>query len=739
MLRAAVVLLLLAGAVGDVDAAGVRGRRVPTPRPQRPRRETLLLVATPTNVGPMAAHPFVNAKVYFGRMPNGAVADPRTFRARLGRHDVTSLFVDFTDSGGTGKRARLDPPLLRTGPHTVNRLRLKVRSMPFGPHHRRVRDIDHIRFRAVDTDDRSPTAVISTAAEMILPGVPIQFNGAGSFDPDHDWLAYDWDFGDGTPHATDASPTHVFADGTGDVTVTLTVTDGARAATTQTGLLACPALDPGRTPGTLRLDADARLELAAVPVGGTGATTITVRNLDQTPTSQLRVRFGTDAAAFTVSPSAVDLPAEAQAEVTLRFSPTAPGHQHAFVTAVACGTNRPVIHAVAHGYGGTAPGTGPTFAADPVFGNVFGQGTFTILPSGARVAIDNGVGVCAKLDHSGTRDLCVESADCVNPGESCDPSATTLLEPNDMCGDGQGNLYLLSDQGTFTEPNGDGSKTESILHLKLDAGGNRTGADMFARTTDETINMACDRRANGAIYLARAMDLPLETSCFRDAQEDLLALRKANGGASVLYGPIDQAEGQDACNGDFDETGDVEVSRDGSSVFVSFQTEGGIYRIIGPPPTPLEIVPDVDDVFQVHPDGAILYAEAKDPGGDPSSRGTTGRITLYKIFPEQSVSSPLPLAQRTPCAVFTLPNNQGVTRLGDISIAAGRTSPGSNDAVVLVSFGTSEGAPPHAGQPLVLGRNLRVEGTVAFSSPAGNVPCAVLGLVNVEQIDPLTF
>ena len=251
--------------------------------------------------------------------------------------------------------------------------------------------------------------------------------------------------------------------------------------------------------------------------------------------------------------------------------------------------------------------------------------------------------------------------------------------------------------------------------------------------------IACDRRAAGAVYLARAMDLS-SSSCFRDSEEDLLALSKPTGKASVLYGTIDQAEGEDLCNGDFDPTGDVEATRDGTSIFVSFQSNGGIYRIVGPSPTPLEIEPDIPDVFQVHPDGAILYAQTNDPGANGVMRGTTGTITLYKMFPQQSVSAgPLPLSQRTPCAVFTLPDNQGVTGLGSISIAAGRVASGSNDAVVLVSFGVTEGPPPHPGAPLVLGRNMRVQGTVVFSSPAGDAPCSVVGVMNVEQIDPLRF
>lgn len=54
-------------------------------------------------------------------------------------------------------------------------------------------------------------------------GDPITFDGSGSYDPDGNIVAYDWDFGDGDT-GTGVNPTHTY--GTpGTFTVTLTVTD----------------------------------------------------------------------------------------------------------------------------------------------------------------------------------------------------------------------------------------------------------------------------------------------------------------------------------------------------------------------------------------------------------------------------------------------------------------------------------------------------------------------------------
>jgi PKD repeat protein len=80
-------------------------------------------------------------------------------------------------------------------------------------------------------------------------GVPVQFDGSGSYDSDGTIVSYDWDFGDGNS-GTGAKPTHTYAD-TVIYMVTLTVTDndGATDATTTTAYIeAAPNQPPVADP-----------------------------------------------------------------------------------------------------------------------------------------------------------------------------------------------------------------------------------------------------------------------------------------------------------------------------------------------------------------------------------------------------------------------------------------------------------------------------------------------------------
>jgi large repetitive protein len=102
-----------------------------------------------------------------------------------------------------------------------------------------------------------PPVASAGAAVGGLEGTAVSFNGGASSDPEGTALLYAWNFGDGSPAATGATPSHVYADN-GVYTVTLTVSDGSltsSATTTATianvapsvSAIAGATLQPGQT------------------------------------------------------------------------------------------------------------------------------------------------------------------------------------------------------------------------------------------------------------------------------------------------------------------------------------------------------------------------------------------------------------------------------------------------------------------------------------------------------------
>jgi len=73
--------------------------------------------------------------------------------------------------------------------------------------------------------NQSPHAVASATPTSGSAPLAVAFRGDTSTDPDADTLAYDWDFGDGTAHATTANPSHTYSVA-GSYTARLTVSDG---------------------------------------------------------------------------------------------------------------------------------------------------------------------------------------------------------------------------------------------------------------------------------------------------------------------------------------------------------------------------------------------------------------------------------------------------------------------------------------------------------------------------------
>ena len=102
------------------------------------------------------------------------------------------------------------------------------------------------------TDDRGATDSADVTVNVAAPNVPatvvasvdptygkvplpVQFSSAGTSDSDGTVVAYEWDFGDGSPVSTEENPSHVYATaGIFVATLTVTDSDGATSSTTVT-------------------------------------------------------------------------------------------------------------------------------------------------------------------------------------------------------------------------------------------------------------------------------------------------------------------------------------------------------------------------------------------------------------------------------------------------------------------------------------------------------------------------
>jgi glucose/arabinose dehydrogenase len=80
--------------------------------------------------------------------------------------------------------------------------------------------------REIEYSPGNLTPVASASATPTSGDAPLQvaFHGSDSSDPDGDALTYDWDFGDGSAHSSQADPDHLYA--AGNYTARLVVDDG---------------------------------------------------------------------------------------------------------------------------------------------------------------------------------------------------------------------------------------------------------------------------------------------------------------------------------------------------------------------------------------------------------------------------------------------------------------------------------------------------------------------------------
>jgi hypothetical protein len=345
MRRAPLVLLCCAALVPTAATARRSG--------QNDQAERLLRVVSPSGTAKVPAHPFVNIVVRLGT--TGATVDASTFKAHLGGVNVTPLFEPMLEKGVlAGLRAQIGPALLNVG-HGTNRLRLDVLGQ-VGKH--RVHDVDRVRFTAVDVPDAAPIAKMVVSSDVLLPGVPEQFDGSQSHDPDDDPITYLWEFGDGTS-STDVSPVHTFGPSAQDLSVRLTVSDGQLDSSDQVTMLAVPTVCSGCTPGVLKIQAAGQLEFGPVALGSSASKTFTITNAGTAAGSSLHVRLGTTNDAFALGTTDVTLGPSESASVNVTFAPTVGGHQSTDVTIVATASNQTSVHLFTHGYGGTGIGNGP--------------------------------------------------------------------------------------------------------------------------------------------------------------------------------------------------------------------------------------------------------------------------------------------------------------------------------------------------------------------------------------------
>jgi len=429
-----------------------------------------------------------------------------------------------------------------------------------------------------------------------------------------------------------------------------------------------------------------------------------------------------DGAGFAVAPAEVDLGPGGSATLDVTFAPAAQGHASAHVMLVTSAANRAGVTFLTHGYGGTAPGDGPTLVDAPVFA-ALGSELDRIGSDGARVAIDATTPTCAPPGASFGGDVCAVDGDCHTSGELCGGTAVPI-DVTDLCSDGS-SLYVLSED-SFTDPRDD-PETElsgSLVRFDLDAAGNVTGRDVLYRTTDDTTIVACDAfaaSAGGLAYLPEFHNLEGTDACPRDEVDSLVAVNKGNGNARTVSGlaRMDQPAQVAAC--DYrDPVNAFEVAPDGVAKYAGFDTRG-LWRLT---PTPVWITPDVHDMFQVHPDGSITFVVGTD-------RGSVGSIDLYRVTTDQVEHGVLPLSALAPCATYTVPNNMadGPARTLPTSITLGPASGPATGATVLVTFSSGPRTP--ATDVLPPFGDLR--GTVAFSLPSGTTGCSVAGVVSLQS------
>jgi glucose/arabinose dehydrogenase len=199
--------------------------------------------------------------------------------------------------------------------------------------------------------NRPPIAQASATPTSGLAPLTVRFSSAGSSDPDGDPLSFSWDFGDGSPPSSAASPQHVY-DQNGTYDARLTVNDGAGGTSTDD-----VTITVGNRPPVASIDAPA-------------------------PTFRYAVGDTVTLSGSAVDPEDGSLPGSSLSwTVTIQHCPGGSCHTHPFLSTD----------------GATAPFQVPDHGDDSFFavtlrardsGGLTGEDTATIQPQTAQIRLD---------------------------------------------------------------------------------------------------------------------------------------------------------------------------------------------------------------------------------------------------------------------------------------------------------------------------------------------------------------
>ncbi|MFH1724484.1 MAG: SBBP repeat-containing protein [Elusimicrobiota bacterium] len=132
-------------------------------------------------------------------------------------------------------------------------------------------NFDFATIKYAQTAPNIPPTADAGPDRTILVGVPVEFDGSGSEDPDGSIVSYDWEFADSLATASGVTVSHSFS-AAGLFTATLTVTDDAGAEGADTAVVTV------QTPRQALEDLIATIEAMGLPKGAANSLTAKLEN-----------------------------------------------------------------------------------------------------------------------------------------------------------------------------------------------------------------------------------------------------------------------------------------------------------------------------------------------------------------------------------------------------------------------------------------------------------------------------